>query len=86
VKTTRERLIARRSAKFFSRRITTPAVQAPFGDFFCHSLGQMVTFENACFSSPEGRSFNCVVPWYLDRPENGLPPIAPAAARMKDLP
>jgi hypothetical protein len=40
----------------------TPAVQAPFGDFFCHSLGHMVTFENACFSSPEGRSFNCVVP------------------------
>ena len=28
----------------------TPAVQAPFGDFFCHSLGHMVTFENACFS------------------------------------
>jgi hypothetical protein len=40
----------------------TPAVQAPFGDFFCHSLGHMATFENACFSSPEGRSFNCVVP------------------------
>ncbi len=40
----------------------TPAVQAPFGDFFCQSLGQMVPFENACFSSPEGRSFNCVVP------------------------
>ena len=41
---------------------STPAVQAPYGDFFCHSLGQMVSFENACFSSPEGRSFNCVVP------------------------
>ncbi len=40
----------------------TPAVRAPFGDFFCHSLGQMVAFQNACFSSPEGRSFNCVVP------------------------
>jgi len=40
----------------------TPAVQAPFGDFFCHSLGHMVTFENACFYSPEGRSFNCVIP------------------------
>lgn len=40
----------------------TPAVQAPLGDFFCHSLGHMVTFENACFYSPEGRSFNCVVP------------------------
>jgi hypothetical protein len=40
----------------------TPAVQAPLGDFFCHSLGHMVTFENACFYSPEGRSFNCVIP------------------------
>jgi hypothetical protein len=39
----------------------TPAVQAPIGDFFCHSLGHMVTFENACFYSPEGRSFNCLV-------------------------
>ncbi len=41
---------------------TTPAVQGPIGDFFCHSLGLMVPFENACFSSPEGRSFNCIVP------------------------
>jgi hypothetical protein len=40
----------------------TPAVRAPLGDFFCQPLGQMVAFENACFSSPEGRSFNCVVP------------------------
>jgi len=40
----------------------TPAVQAPLGDFFCHSLGHMCTFQNACFSSPEGRSFNCCVP------------------------
>ncbi len=40
----------------------TPAVQAPFGDFFCQSQGKMTAFENACFSSPEGRSFNCVVP------------------------
>jgi hypothetical protein len=40
----------------------TPAVQAPFGDFFCHCLGQMCTFENACFASPEGRSFNCFIP------------------------
>ncbi len=41
---------------------TTPAIQAPFGDFFCHSLGQMCTFENDCFASPEGRSFNCYIP------------------------
>jgi Protein of unknown function (DUF2961) len=40
----------------------TPAVQAPFGDFFCHSLGHMATFENACFASPEGRSFQCLIP------------------------
>lgn len=39
-----------------------PAVQAPIGGLFCHAQGQMVTFENACFSSPEGRSFNCVIP------------------------
>lgn len=41
---------------------STPAVQAPLGDFFCHSLGQMSAFENACFSSPDGRTFNCCVP------------------------
>lgn len=40
----------------------TPAVQAPYGDFFMHSLGHMATFENALFSSPEGRSFNCIIP------------------------
>jgi hypothetical protein len=40
----------------------TPAVQAPFGDFFGHSHGQMVAFENACFASPEGKSFDCFVP------------------------
>jgi hypothetical protein len=40
----------------------TPAVQGPFGDFFCQSLGHMTTFENACFYSPEGRSFNCLIP------------------------
>ncbi len=40
----------------------TPAVQAPFGDFFGHSLGRMATFENDCFASPEGRSFNCFIP------------------------
>ena len=40
----------------------TPAVQAPVGDFFCHGPGHTVPFWNACFSSPEGRSFNCTVP------------------------
>lgn len=40
----------------------SPAVQGPIGDFFCHSHGRMLKFENACFSSPEARSFNCNIP------------------------
>lgn len=40
----------------------SPAVRVPLGDFFCHSLGHNVPFQNACFSSPEGRSFNCIIP------------------------
>jgi hypothetical protein len=39
-----------------------PAVSAPIGDFFCHGIGRMATFESALFSSPEGRSFNCIIP------------------------
>jgi len=39
-----------------------PAVSVPFGDFFGAALGQTVAFENALFSSPEGRSFNTIVP------------------------
>jgi len=39
-----------------------PAVSAPFGDFFCHGIGRMSTFESVLFSSPEGRSFNCNIP------------------------
>lgn len=39
-----------------------PAVSAPLGDFFGLGLGQMVPFQSALFSNPEGRSFNCVVP------------------------
>ncbi len=39
-----------------------PAVSAPLGDFFGQGLGQMSTFENVYFSSPEGKSFNCCVP------------------------
>jgi hypothetical protein len=41
---------------------STSAVSAPLGDFFCHSMGHMSSFENACFASPEGRSFNCFLP------------------------
>ena len=40
----------------------TPAVSAPLGDFFGHGLGQMTAFENAIFSSPEGRSFCSILP------------------------
>ncbi|MBN8460703.1 MAG: DUF2961 domain-containing protein [Verrucomicrobia bacterium] len=40
----------------------TPAVSAPVGDFFCSGLGLLVPFENALFSSPEGRSYNFTVP------------------------
>lgn len=39
-----------------------PAVSVPLGDFFCQPLGQMAAFQNALFSSPEGRSFNTCVP------------------------
>ena len=40
----------------------TPAVQAPFGDFFCDIFGRTSSFENDLFSNPEGRSFNCYAP------------------------
>ena len=40
----------------------TPAVSAPFGDFFGVGLGRRAAFESALFSDPEGRSFNCFVP------------------------
>jgi Protein of unknown function (DUF2961). len=39
----------------------TPAVQAPFGDFFCNILGKTSSFENELFSNPEGKSFNCYI-------------------------
>lgn len=41
---------------------TKPAVSVPFGDFFGVGLGKTTTFENALFSSPEGRSFECFIP------------------------
>ena len=41
---------------------TTPAVSAPLGDFFGVGLGRTTAFESALFSSPEGRSFDAVVP------------------------
>jgi len=39
-----------------------PAVSAPISDFFGLGLGQMKAFENALFSQPEGKSFNCFIP------------------------
>jgi hypothetical protein len=39
-----------------------PAVSAPIGDFFGIGLGKRMPFENALFSDPEGRSFNCNIP------------------------
>ena len=41
----------------------TPAVSAPVDDFFCQAAwAYKKPFENALFSSPEGRSCNCFVP------------------------
>lgn len=39
-----------------------PAVDVPFGDFFCVGLGKPVAFQTALFTNPEGRSFNCYIP------------------------
>lgn len=39
-----------------------PAVDVPFGDFFGYGLSEVVKFETALFSNPEGRSFNCMIP------------------------
>ena len=38
-----------------------PAVSVPLGDFFGLGLGRMVPFQNALFSDPEERSFNCYI-------------------------
>ena len=40
----------------------TPAVSAPFADFFGQGLGRCQVFESVFFSNPEGRSFNCYLP------------------------
>lgn len=40
----------------------TPAISAPWGDFFGQGLGRCRKFESALFSNPEGKSFNCFVP------------------------
>ncbi len=42
--------------------MTKPAVSVPIGDFFGVGLGLEAAFQNALFSNPEGRSFNCNIP------------------------
>ena len=41
---------------------TKPAVDVPFGDFFGYGFSEVVKFETALFTNPEGRSFNCMIP------------------------
>src|SRR5581483_6903206 len=43
--------------KIFWDDASQPAVDVPFGDFFCAGLGMPVAFQSALFSNPEGRSF-----------------------------
>jgi len=47
---------------FYWDGASTPAVSAPLGDFFGLALGRTTAFQSALFSSPEGRSFNSLVP------------------------
>lgn len=53
-----------RSLRFEARwdGAAEPAVSAPLGDFFGVGLGRCVPFESEWFSSPEGRSFVCILP------------------------
>lgn len=48
--------------RFFWDGAATPAIDAPMADLFCHGFGRPTAFENAWFSSPEGRSFTCTLP------------------------
>jgi hypothetical protein len=47
---------------FYWDGASTPAVSSPLGDFFGMPLGEAVAFQSSLFSSPEGRSFNSIVP------------------------
>lgn len=47
---------------FYWDEAKTPAVSAPFGDFFGMGLGQTVAFDSACFANAQGRSFVSYVP------------------------
>lgn len=48
--------------RFFWDGCETPAADVPLGDFFCTGQAVPTPFENAFFSNPEGRSFNCILP------------------------
>ncbi len=48
--------------KMYWDNAENPQVEAPIGDFFCMGLGKMRGFENALFSTAEGRSFCCFIP------------------------
>ncbi len=48
--------------KMFWDNAEIPQVSVPIGDFFCMGLGEMASFENALFSTAEGRSFCCFIP------------------------
>ncbi len=56
------RLLKQVRLEFYWDGAERPAVNVPLGDFFCMGLGRMTAFESACFSSPEGKSFNCFIP------------------------
>lgn len=61
---TRDRPEALRGFKlrFYWDGSETPAADVPLGDFFCANQALLTPFENAFFSNPEGRSFNCTIP------------------------
>ena len=46
---------------------TSPAIDAPLGDFFGQMCGQMAVFESVFFASPEARSFVCTLPMQFRR-------------------
>ncbi len=48
--------------RFYWDGADKPAVDVPFGDFFCAGLSRPVAFQSALFTDPEGRSFNCYIP------------------------
>jgi hypothetical protein len=53
--------------EFYWDGANTPAVSAPFGDFFGMGLGQTAVFESTFFASPQGRSFVSYVPMPFKR-------------------